>query len=202
MLHTDWPDAWRGAFRIELRSEAVDLAIKGWPVLPGSYPTGADWTGRPLPVFTDWQSRLGVETDQIAAWWNDEPFSVLVATGTVVDAVEVDEQLGRKAACLLRAGDRPAPILAMPNGKWVFLTTAGPELPDELAARPGVHRHGEGSWVPLPPTPYEHGIVHWRVKPTVWGWQLPNASAMHGVLHRAMHLLTEQPEEQMTVSAA
>lgn len=200
MLHTDWPDAWRGAFRIELRSEAVDLAIKGWPVFPGTYPTGPDWDGRPRPVSGDWRATLGVPTDQIAQWWNDEPFSVLVATGSVLDAIEVDDELGRKAACLLRASDRPAPILAMPNGKWVFLTTAGTPLPAELAARPGIVQHGDGSWLPLPPTPYHQGIVHWRVKPEVWGWRLPVASAMHGVLARAMRELAEMP--RIPVSAA
>lgn len=200
MLHTDWPDAWRGAFRIELRTEAVDLAIKGWPVFPGTYPTGAVWDGRPRPVADAWQATLGVPTDQIAKWWNDEPFSVLVATGSVLDAVEVDDELGRKAASLLRASDRPAPILAMPNGKWVFLTTAGGPLPEALATRPGVVHRSEGDWIPLPPTPFDQGIVHWRVKPEVWGWQLPPAGAMHGVLARALRELTEAPE--MQVSAA
>lgn len=186
MLSTEWSDAWRGAFRIELRAEAIGLASRGWPVLPGTYPTGSDWTG-PVPVHEDWHSSMGASAKRIAAWWTGQPYSVLVATGTVVDAVEVDDELGRKAACLLRSADRPAPILAMPNGKWVFLTAPGSDLPAELAARPGVRRHGDGSWVPLPPTPFEHGVVHWRVKPEVWGWQLPNASAMHGVLARAMN---------------
>ncbi|MFD1051801.1 hypothetical protein ACFQ1S_42715, partial [Kibdelosporangium lantanae] len=38
MFQTDWSDSWRGAFRIELRAEAVGLAWRGWPVLPGTYP--------------------------------------------------------------------------------------------------------------------------------------------------------------------
>lgn len=199
MLHTDWPDAWRGAFRIELRTEAVDLAIKGWPVFPGMYPTGGDWSG-PLPMSDEWLGDYQADPDRIAAQWHEEPFSVLVATGSVLDAVEVDDELGRRAACLLRADDRPAPILAMPNGKWVFLTDAGNHLPEELAGRPGVLRHGVGSWIPLPPTPFELGIVHWRVKPEMWGWRLPKASAMHGVLVRALRELAE--DRALQVSAA
>ncbi|MGH3431608.1 MAG: bifunctional DNA primase/polymerase [Thermocrispum sp.] len=190
MLHTEWPDAWRGAFRIELRTEAVDLAMRGWPVFPGTYPTGGAWNG-PQPVSADWRTGLGATPDEVAECWHEEPYSVLVATGTVVDAIEVDDELGRRAACLLRAEDRPAPILAMPNGRWMFLTASGPELPPELAGRSGVIRHAEGGWVALPPSPYQGGIVHWRVKPAVWGWKLPHAAAMHGVLGRAAGQLTE-----------
>src|SRR5918999_1558463 len=61
MLETDWSDSWRGAFRIELRAEAVGLAWHGWPVLPGTYPAGSQWAGRegtenagPVPVHRDW----------------------------------------------------------------------------------------------------------------------------------------------------
>ena len=38
MLDANWPDSWRGAFRIELRAEAIGLAWRGWPVLPGVNP--------------------------------------------------------------------------------------------------------------------------------------------------------------------
>lgn len=186
LLDTDWSDGWRSAFRIELRAEAIGLASRGWPVMPGTYPTGTDWSG-PKPIHSDWQDRLDAHPQRIASWWTCEAYSLLVATGTMVDAVEVDDRLGRAAATVLRATDRLAPILAMPNGKWVFLTEAGTELPAELAAHPGVRKHGEGSWIALPPTPLEHGVVHWRVKPETWGWSLPNASAMHGVLARAMN---------------
>lgn len=201
MLHTDWPDAWRGAFRAELRAQAVDLAIKRWPVFPGTYPTGSAWAG-PVPATDEWRTDYQVDPDRIAAWWHEQPYSVLVATGTVVDAVEVDDELGRKAACLLRAEDRPAPILALPNGKWVFLTQGGSELPAELAERPGVRLHSAGGWIPLPPSPWEHGIVHWRVKPEMWGWQLPHAGAVHGVLTRALRELAEGHTPQMQASAA
>lgn len=190
LLDTDWSDGWRGAFRIELRAEAIGLASRGWPVMPGTFPTGADWDG-PQPIHSDWEDRLGAHPQRIATWWTSESYSLLVATGTVVDAVEVDDKLGRAAAGLLRQTGRPAPILAMPNGKWVFLTEAGTDLPEELAQRPGVKKHGVGSWVALPPTPFEHGVVHWRVKPETWAWMLPNASAMHGVLARAMHNLSD-----------
>lgn len=200
VLDTEWSDAWRGAFRIELRAEAIGLASRGWPILPGSYPAAGTWHG-PVPIHDDWQHTVA-SPERVAEWWADKPYSVLVATGSYVDAIEVDDELGRRAAVLLRSSDRPAPILAMPNGKWVFLTAAGSALPAELAARPGVVRHGEGSWVALPPTPFEHGVVHWRVKPEVWAWQLPPASAMHGVLVRAMNSLPYEPMSRISASAA
>ncbi|WP_158887579.1 bifunctional DNA primase/polymerase [Amycolatopsis anabasis] len=196
MLDTDWSDSWRGAFRIELRAEAIGLAWRGWPVFPGTYPAVADddapgaepdaaWFG-PVPAHADWRERLGAHPHQVASWWTGTPYSLLVATGTVLDAVEVDDELGRRAARLLRATGHPAPIVAMPNGRWLFLTTAADRVPAELGEHRGIRVHGADSWIPLPPTPYQHGVVHWRVKPEVWGWQLPAAHAVHEVLVRAL----------------
>ena len=191
---------WRDAFRIELRAEAIGLATRGWPVMPGTSPADG-WSG-PVPVHDDWQDRAAADARNVGDWWGGEAHSVLVATGTYVDAVEVDAELGYRAAGVLRETGRPAPILAMPTGKWVFLTETGGELPDELAARPSVVRHGEGSWVPLPPTPFEHGVVHWRVKPEVWEWKLPNAGALHGVLARALATLPDTHDSGLHASAA
>ncbi|MFC4002556.1 bifunctional DNA primase/polymerase [Prauserella oleivorans] len=188
MLDTEWPESWRSSFRIELRAEAIGLAWRGWPVLPGSYPgsaAGAAWE-RPVPAHDDWQQRLGAHPQQVAAWFTGKPYSLLVATGTMVDAIEVDDQLGRRAATLLRATGHPAPIVAMPNGRWLFLTTSATTVPSALAEHDDIQWHGEGSYVPLPPTPFEQGVVHWRVKPEVWGWRLPAAAAVHEVLVRAL----------------
>ncbi|KAA9154919.1 DNA primase [Amycolatopsis acidicola] len=202
MLDTDWSDGWRGAFRIELRAEAIGLAWHGWPVLPGTFPAaeaGAQaWSG-PVPVHDDWADRLGAHPNQVADWWTGQPYSLLVATGRVVDAVEVDTELGKRAARLLRATGHPAPIVATPDGRWLFLTTVAENLPEELATSGAVRWHGEGSWVPLPPTPFQHGVVHWRVKPDVWGWTLPAADAVHEVLARA---LEQEDRHQQLVAAA
>lgn len=201
-MDTEWPNSWRAAFRIELRAEAIGLAWRGWPVIPGTYPdsdsgvacAGTDaqqgssdtWSG-PVPAHSDWERRLGAHPQQVAAWWTGKPYSLLVATGTVVDAIEVDDHLGRRAAILLRATGRPAPIIAMPNGRWLFLTSSSEHFPAALSEVEGIGRHGKGSWIPLPPTPFEHGVVHWRVKPDVWGWRLPHADTVHDVLTRALH---------------
>src|SRR5262245_10888383 len=119
MVDSDWSDSWRGAFRIELRAEAIGLASRGWPVLPGTYPAGPQWAGGdgvdadgPTPVHADWQDRIGAGPEQVAAWWTGHPYSVLLATGVVLDAIEVSDDLGRDAARALRLLDVPVPIVA------------------------------------------------------------------------------------------
>jgi Bifunctional DNA primase/polymerase, N-terminal len=201
MLDTDWSDSWRGAFRIELRAEAIGLAWRGWPVLPGTFPAKAEadaevWSG-PVPVHEDWADRLGAHPNEVATWWNnDQAHSLLVATGTVLDAVEVGDELGKRAARLLRATGYPAPIVATPDGRWLFLTTVADRLPERLASSGEVRWHGQGSWIPLPPTPFQHGVVHWRVKPDVWSWRLPEADAVHSVLARALEAGTGEEQDQ------
>src|SRR5262249_53057079 len=123
----DWSDSWRGAFRIELRAQAIGLAYRGWPVLPGTYPAGSRWAGSerpdmtgPSPVHEDWPTRVGATADEVAEWWNGEAFSLLVATGTVLDAIEVDAELGRRTASVLRSAGQPVPIAATPHGRWLF----------------------------------------------------------------------------------
>ncbi|GAA3557068.1 bifunctional DNA primase/polymerase [Amycolatopsis ultiminotia] len=192
MLDANWPDSWRSAFRIELRAEAIGLAWRGWPVLPGAAPAPITGEGdnltwrRPVPVRDDWRELVGTHAHEVASWFTNRTHSLLVATGTVVDAIEVDQELGKRAARLLRAAGHPAPIVAMPNGRWLFLTTPADDLPAELAELASVQWHGDGSYIPLPPSPFQHGVVHWRVKPEVCGWQLPDATEVHDVLVRAL----------------
>jgi hypothetical protein len=178
---TDWSDSWRDAFRIELRAEAIGLAARGWEVLPGTHPTGTHhWAGQaarfdgPVPLHEDWQNTLGATAEQIGAWWGQESHNLLVATGHSLDAIEVGADLGRRTATVLRAAGLPVPIAATPDGQWLFLTAPGATLAPELAGSE-VLLHGKGSWIPLPPCAFEHGVVHWRVRPEVCGWRLPEA---------------------------
>ncbi|GAA3891858.1 bifunctional DNA primase/polymerase [Saccharothrix violaceirubra] len=200
----EWSDSWRGAFRIELRAEAVSLAWHGWPVLPGTYPAGDGWAGRdgvestgPTPVHDDWQERVGTQADQVAAWWAGHSYSILLATGHGVDAVEVDTDLGRKAAVALRAAGFPVPILATPEGRWTFLVATGSPWPSDDR----VTYHGKGEFIVLPPTPVRHGVVHWRVKPQICGWQLPDATIVRDALHEAAHA-TDSYESLLTAETA
>lgn len=187
MLDMEWPDSWRGSFRIELRAEAISLAERGWPILPGTISAGegTDWE-YPTPAHEDWQNRLAAHPRQVAAWFTGKPCSLLVATGTMVDALEVGDELGRRAASLLRVTGHPVPIVAMPNGRWLFLTASTDTVHPALAEHDDVTWHGRDGYVPLPPTPYRQGVVHWRVKPEIWGWRLPAASTVNEVLVRAL----------------
>jgi hypothetical protein len=197
MLEMDSSDSWRRAFRVELRAQAIGLAWRGWPVLPGTYPAGAQWAGHngledvgPRPVHQDWQERIGTKPEQVATWWTGRPYSVLLATGVTLDAIEVPGHLGRGAARVLRAVGLPVPIIATPDDRWTFLVRAGKELARPLAETDGVVLHQAGSWVPLPPTPVEHGVVHWRVRPEVCGWQMPEPSLVQDAL---LDALIDQP---------
>lgn len=181
----DWTDTWRDAFRTELRAEAIGFACHGWPVVPGTYPSGAQWVGRaaakqagPVPVHSDFAETAGGGPEYVARLWSGHPFSVLLATGLGVDALELPADIGRGTAIGLRVAGLPVPIAATPSGRWIFPVTGGGHLHRDLADHPEVMLHAEGSWVPLPPSPCLPGVVHWRVKPGVCGWQLPS---MHDV---------------------
>ena len=193
MLEMDWSDNWRRAFRVELRAQAIGLAWRRWPVLPGTYPAGAKWAGRdgtqdtgPVPVHQDWQDRIGTPAEQVASWWTGRPYSLLLATGVTYDAIEVGSSLGTGTARVLRTMGLPVPIIATPAGRWLFLTQLGKGVADVFAGQSDVVVHGPGSWIPLPPTPYQHGVVHWRVRPEVSGWQIPEAHIVQDALMDAL----------------
>ena len=181
----DWTDAWRDAFRIELRAEAINFAEHGWPVVPGSYPRGDHWVGAPygqragtgahgfVPVHRNWRHLAGCGLQHVAALWSGQPFSVLLATGMGIDALEVSAAVGRAGAIGLRVMDIPAPIAATPAGRWLFPVLGGGRLSSKLAEHPDVMLHAHGGWIPLPPSLCLSGVVHWRVKPATWGWELP-----------------------------
>ncbi|MDQ3402343.1 MAG: bifunctional DNA primase/polymerase [Actinomycetota bacterium] len=194
MLESERSDGWRRAFRVELRAEAIGLAFRGWSVLPGTYPAGAKWAGRegvedtgPVPVHQDWQERIGTKAEQVATWWTGHPYSLLLATGAGYDAIEVDGDLGRRAARVLRSVGMPVPIIANPDSRWLFLTRSGTALNNDLAMQTDITLHAGGGWITLPPSPFRHGVVHWRVKPEVCGWQIPDSSIVQDALLDAMH---------------
>lgn len=193
MLEMDWSDSWRRAFRVELRAQAIGLAWRRWPVLPGTYPAGGHWGGRPdapdsgpVPVHDDWQERIGTTPEDVAGWWTGRPYNLLLATGVTLDAVEVGSGLGTRVARVLRSMGMPVPIIGTPNGRWLFLTQTSPSLADGLAGHPEIVVHAAGSWVSLPPSQFEHGVVHWRVRPEVCGWHLPEAHVVQDAVLDAL----------------
>ena len=196
MISSERSDSWRRAFQVELRAEAIGLAYRGWAVLPGTYPAGSQWAGRdgfsadgPVPVHADWQERVGSAPEQVATWWTGQPHSLLLATGHGHDAIEVDVELGREVARVLRGTGAPVPIIGTPDSRWLFLTTTGREL-DAALTEHDVLLRGAGQWITLPPSPAAHGVVHWRVKPEVCGWRIPDQRLIQDALLTALGLPT------------
>jgi hypothetical protein len=195
----DWTDAWRDAFRTELRAEAINFAHHGWPVVPGSYPCGAHWVGMPssrrtgagehgsVPVHPDWTQLAGCGPERVAALWSGHPFSVLLATGMGVDALDLPAELGRTTAIGLRVAGLPVPIASTPTGRWLFPVLGGGALHHELAEHPDVTLHAQGGWIPLPPSPCLLGVIHWRVKPAMCGWELPRLTEVTDTVLAALH---------------
>lgn len=189
----DSMDTWRNAFRTELRAEAIGFAWHGWPVVPGTFPQGSEWIGRPdapqhgpVPVHDDWAQRAEADPAYTAALWHGPPFTLLLATGITFDVLDVPAELGRGVAGELRGAGFPVPITATPDGRWFFPVVSGGVLHPGVVGQPGVALRGKGDWVPLPPSPFVPGVVHWRVKPEVCGWRVPPLDDVQHALLEAL----------------
>jgi hypothetical protein len=164
-----------------LRASALELVDHGWPVLPGRYWQSDRWVGAEgspaeelAPIETDGLGPAVRDVDQVEQWWADRPYSVLVVTGSVVDAIEVSALVGRRVCALLRENDLVAPVAATATGRWWFAVKPGEALRPELASRPDVMLHSRGGWVAAPPSEGPQGVVHWRVAPSACEWDLPS----------------------------
>ncbi|HEY1971042.1 MAG TPA: bifunctional DNA primase/polymerase [Pseudonocardia sp.] len=177
-----WWDSNRAVYRAELKASALALADHGWPLLPGTYWQADRWTGipdapqlGPVAVPLDGVAEATDERLAIENWWSDRPYSVLVATGSVVDVIEVSALVGRRVCAALRELDTVAPVAATPTGRWWFVVRAGEALRPELASRADLKLYGRGSWVAAPPSEGPQGSAHWRVPPWACDWRLPSS---------------------------
>lgn len=184
-----WWDGYRAVYRAELKASAVELADHGWPVIPGTYWQADRWLGAEgvpaddlAPIEADGLAPVIQDTDLVKGCWSMRPYSVLLATGSVIDAIEVPALVGRRVCALLRENDLVAPVAATPTGRWWFGVRAGEALRPELASRSDVVLHSRGSWVAVPPSEGPQGVVHWRVPPSTCGWQLPRPSDLQVAL--------------------
>ena len=101
----EWSDSWRGAFRIELRAEAIGLAWHGWPVLPGTYPAGSQSGARPGAAGSTQTVRCRCTATGRSASAPSPSRSprggravrtaCSLPPGHVIDAIEVSADLGR-----------------------------------------------------------------------------------------------------------
>lgn len=169
---------WR---RARLRRAAVQLAAHGWPVAPGASLVGSRYSCGPgcptiacHPSFshdpdTDPEPAPILDADLVSATWRHTPHAILLPTGVAFDVIEVPSWLA------VAAGRRTVrgPVALTPTGRWMFLVRPGSALRSELAALPDLVLHGEGSWIPAPPTPTPQGRVRWIVTPDEVDWRPP-----------------------------
>ncbi len=171
--------------RNRLRRAAARFAEHGWDVVPGAVLVGdrfrCEETGCPTvachPARWSWEGTALGDPEEVTRRWA-RPHAILLATGRAFDVLEVPAFLGTGAT-----GDRPrGPVAVTGAGRWMFVVRAGAALGPELACRPDVVLHGEGSWVPAPPTPTLEGRVRWLVDPEEVSWQLPDPGAVQASL--------------------
>lgn len=173
----------------EIRQAAVDCAARGWPVLPGTYQLAehAGWLGKPgavglEPVAELWPLAATLDPDRAMDWWTRRPYSVLLACGTSVSAIEVPAVHGRRALAHA-AGQEAGPVAATPFGSWLFFMRSddGPLRP-ELADPARAQLHDDGTWLPLPPSAREGRPYRWRVSPSSVRWTLPTSTEVQRAL--------------------
>jgi len=205
-------DRWVSHFR--LRRAALRFAEQGWSVTPGAWlePAGDAAPsrfecGRPgcvtsscHPAFTHWDDDATTDPSRIEEWWQDAPYSLLLATGHGIEVIEVPALLGARAVCGPVTGPgRPSvtgalrgPVAITPQDRWMFFVRADRDAPDDAGLCPEFERredvlcHARGSWVPLPPTRLRSGPVRWEVSPDDVGWQLPTSELAQQALIAAM----------------
>jgi len=139
------------------------------------------------------------DRDEVAQWWSQLPYSVLLSTGVACDVIEVSALVGRRVCALLREAALVVPVAATPTGRWWFAVRPGEALRPELASRPELVLHGRGSYIAAPPSQGPQGVVHWRVPPSACGWRLPNPSDLQVAL---LEVLGQRPVLTATPNAS
>jgi hypothetical protein len=172
--------------RSKLRRAAVRYAEHGWHVMPGAY-LADDRDGRSAqrrfdcgevgcrtvachPAIPGWEFMPKPAASTVATWWRVRPYTVLLATGYAFDVLEVPAGLGR--AALLGNGFVAArgPVAVTPGDRWMFFVRPGHGLLPTLAQHQEVVLHGQGSWVPAPPSPQLGGRIRWELTPEEHDW--------------------------------
>jgi hypothetical protein len=182
-----------GRILTEIRDAAVDYVEHGWPVQPGTYQVHGSrhWHGSTHaedlePVTQPWTGAGIADAEVARDEWTRRPYSILMACGAVVDALEIPAALGAQLAQPLRAADCLPPTVVSPFGTWLLLTSPGAPLPLELAQHPGIGIRRRGTWIALPPTTHGHWPYRWRMHPRAVGWSLPSARGVQQVLVEAV----------------
>ncbi|OAH15056.1 bifunctional DNA primase/polymerase [Streptomyces jeddahensis] len=170
--------------RPELISAALTFATAWqWPVLPG---VGLRTGGGALCACPDPEctvpgahpfdpALLAATTDErmVRWWWTNRPEApiVLATGGRAPCAVSLPAAAGARALAALARGDvRLGPVVATPDRWFVLVAPYSLERLGELLYAkdhvPGSLRfHGEGGYLPLPPSVTGQGQVRWERAP-------------------------------------
>jgi bifunctional DNA primase/polymerase-like protein len=179
----------------ELRCAAMAMVSYGWPVLRGTYLDDAGcWRGRAglvdlRPIDDDWQTAWTRKATQVAAWWAEEPYSLLIACGNGVDGVELPVQAGPKVLRALDASDVRPPAMLTPVGSLVLFVRTAPEPRPFLVS---ASLRSAGSWVPMPPTGQSgaprSAQYRWVLgaSPCEVRWELPDLTSVYEIVSAAV----------------
>ncbi len=149
-----------------------------------------------IPAFSELpEGAAGASADpaRVAAWWDRRPFGILLATGTVLDVIEMPAEIGRAVCAALRDRSELVPVAATSTGRWWIPVAAGSEPwtggaggSDDAVDRSAVRLLNRGALVAAPPSECTQGFVHWRVSPSACGWRLPTGELLGELVKTAV----------------
>jgi hypothetical protein len=125
---------------------------------------------------------------------------LLLATGGVLDVVEVHAAVGRRVCEQLRAAGLVVPVAATPTGSWWFPVTPGAALPTSV--RDHAVLHTGGAAVLAPPSETPDGWVHWRVAPALSGYRPSPADLILAAVAATVELSDSAGRARLTAGAS
>lgn len=109
---------------------------------------------------------IGPVSAEIAARWSERPHTLLLATGSVVDVLELP---ALATAAVEDARTLGVPVARLPTGRWLLFAATAEGGTDSWAPlnaeRNGPLLHSQRSLVPVPPSRLPQGQVRWRSRP-------------------------------------
>lgn len=145
--------------RDAMRSAALELAGRGWSVLP------MEFRGkRPVVAWRELQDRRA-SSKEITAWFEQHPSANIgVVTGAVSGLVVLDVDPahggGQSLACLeLDHGSLPRTVEAVSGGggRHLYFAHPGGIVPNRAGVMPGIDLRGDGGCVVAPPSLHPNG---------------------------------------------
>ncbi|WP_436499470.1 bifunctional DNA primase/polymerase [Actinokineospora sp. HUAS TT18] len=166
----------------EVREAALDCVRHGWPVLPGTYQLddSGRWWGRRdaaglLPAFPDWRDSVITDVERTDEIWSRRPYSLLLACGSGLDAVEVSREMSRGVAQRLDAAGIAGPRVLTPSFTTFVLVRSIERTAADECGQPT-------SWIPLPPSTNGHRPYRWASSPESVDWHVPHMTTVTNIL--------------------